>query len=578
MAERTQRDLPPVCLGFLMVFLLAQTVAGVSVRSCAFQLRCTCITYSDGRVKVSCNRQELTTVPAPTDRNVTASFYLERNLISNIVPGSFSGMRKLEWLSLNGNKLRSIAAGVFSDLPKLQHLDLSRNKITSIAKDAFRKLPRLEWLKMSQNRLSSIDGGIFSDLSKLGEFFLDGNKLTSIGQDTFIGLTTLRYLMIHDNEIGTVEEGAFNDLTSLLGLHLAGNRLTFLDGEELVQLNKLAYFSLDNNPWHCDCRLQKLVDYLRQNRENIKTPSGQAAPLPNCTTPAALLGQNLLSQTEDTLQEQCLPSSQPPKPSPPPTDIMKQFRWTPGVAASMLNHEEVTPLFNIATVRDCAVLCWSRGKSECLSFEFMPVIQKCVLRKGNTYTVGFRLRIEPGVAFYELREELKPQFKIYGRAFGRRRPGRNGKSKNKKDKNKERERKKGGRRRNKKKDRTGKKKERNDRKRGKRNRKERRRQRKSKEKGNDSNLVWMRKEGPGSPPSDQSENVTMATDVGADDGAILAVPTKKEDAKQKRRLRKGKKKGNRKGKAKKKVKQRKTFKEMNRRNEITRNDSDYPVV
>ncbi|XP_035660308.1 uncharacterized protein LOC118405015 [Branchiostoma floridae] len=451
---------------------------------------------------------------------------------------------------------------------------------------AFRKLPRLEWLKMSRNRLSSIDGGIFSDLSKLGEFFLDGNKLTSIGQDSFIGLTTLRYLMLHDNEIGTVEEGAFTVLTSLLGLHLARNRLTLLDGEELVQLRKLAYFSLDNNPWHCDCRLQKLVDYLRQNRDNIKTPSGQAAPLPNCTTPVALLGQNLLSLTEDTLQEQCLPSSQPPKPSPPPKDIMKQFRWTPGVAASMLNHEEVTPLFNIVTVRDCAVLCWSRGKSECLSFEFMPVIQKCVLRRGNTYTVGFRLRIEPGVAFYELREELKPQFKIYGRAFGRRRPGRKGKSKEKKGKNKERKRKKGGRGRNKKRDRNGKKKEKNDQKRGKRNRKERRRRRKNKEKEKDSNLVWMRKQGPGSPlPSDQSDDmkmITMATDVGADDGTLLAVPTKREEndelGKQNRRRRKGKKKGNRKGKAKKKERQRKIVKERNRENEITTNDSDYPVV
>ncbi|XP_019628568.1 PREDICTED: uncharacterized protein LOC109473099 [Branchiostoma belcheri] len=484
-------------------------------------------------------------------------------------------MVKLEWLSLNGNKLRSIPAGVFSDLPKLQHLDLSRNKITSLAKGTFKKLPRLEWLKMSHNRLSSIDGGIFSDLSKLGEFFLDGNKLTSIGNDAFIGLKKLRYLMLQDNEIGTVEEGGY-----------FYNRLEYFY-QELVQLKKLSYFSVDNNPWHCDCRLQKLVDYVRQNRDNIKTPSGQIAPLPNCTTPASLLGQSLLSQTEETLQQECLPSSQPPKPSPPPKDIMKQFRWTPGVAASMLNHEEVTPLLNIATVRDCAVLCWSRGKTECLSFEFMPVIQKCVLRKGNTYTVGFRLRIEPGVAFYELREELKPQFKVYGRAFGRRRPGRRGKSKNKKGKNKDRRGKKGGRRRNKKKDRTGKKKERNDRNRGKRNRKDRRR-RKNKGKGKESNLVWMRKEGLG-PPSHKSDDmkmVTMATDVVADDVTILTIPETKQDGgdlvKQKRKHRKGKKKGNRRarGRARKKGKgkQRKIVKERNRENEITRNDSDYPGV
>eukprot|EP00058_Branchiostoma_floridae_P016934 XP_002602422.1 hypothetical protein BRAFLDRAFT_63488 [Branchiostoma floridae] len=520
MVQWCHRDLPATCLGFLLMFLLAQ---------------------SDIDIKKQ-----------PSGNSTYA--FLQYMDITSVV----KAMRKMDGEFLGKSRLK-IASGNL----------ICYFNCTCDVECAFRKLPRLEWLKMSRNRLSSIDGGIFSDLSKLGEFFLDGNKLTSIGQDSFIGLTTLRYLMLHDNEIGTVEEV----------------KLDFFP-EELVQLRKLAYFSLDNNPWHCDCRLQKLVDYLRQNRDNIKTPSGQAAPLPNCTTPVALLGQNLLSLTEDTLQEQCLPSSQPPKPSPPPKDIMKQFRWTPGVAASMLNHEEVTPLFNIVTVRDCAVLCWSRGKSECLSFEFMPVIQKCVLRRGNTYTVGFRLRIEPGVAFYELREELKPQFKIYGRAFGRRRPGRKGKSKEKKGKNKERKRKKGGRGRNKKRDRNGKKKEKNDQKRGKRNRKERRRRRKNKEKEKDSNLVWMRKQGPGSPlPSDQSDDmkmITMATDVGADDGTLLAVPTKREEndelGKQNRRRRKGKKKGNRKGKAKKKERQRKIVKERNRENEITTNDSDYPVV
>ncbi|CAH1250899.1 PEBP1 [Branchiostoma lanceolatum] len=88
-------------------------------------------------------------------------------------------------------------------------------------------------------------------------------------------------------------------------------------------------------------------------------------------------------------------------------DLMKQFIWTPGVAASVKDGMETQ--LQAQSPAECASRCAEKGRAECLSFEYVKVRKTCLLKKGNSYTVGLRLRLEASSDFYELREELKPQ-------------------------------------------------------------------------------------------------------------------------------------------------------------------------
>ncbi|XP_066264895.1 uncharacterized protein [Branchiostoma lanceolatum] len=82
--------------------------------------------------------------------------------------------------------------------------------------------------------------------------------------------------------------------------------------------------------------------------------------------------------------------------------LMKQFIWTPGVAASVKDGMETQ--LQAQSPAECASRCAEKGREECLSFEYVKVRKMCLLKKGNSYTVGLRLRLEAGSDFYELRE------------------------------------------------------------------------------------------------------------------------------------------------------------------------------
>ncbi|XP_078582937.1 uncharacterized protein LOC144865819 [Branchiostoma floridae x Branchiostoma japonicum] len=86
---------------------------------------------------------------------------------------------------------------------------------------------------------------------------------------------------------------------------------------------------------------------------------------------------------------------------------MKQFIWTPGVAATVKDGMETS--LQAGSPSECAARCMEKGRADCLSFEYVKVRKMCLLKKGNSYTVGLRLRLEASSDFYELREELKPQ-------------------------------------------------------------------------------------------------------------------------------------------------------------------------
>uniref|UniRef100_A0A8C7ZL73 Leucine-rich repeats and immunoglobulin-like domains 1 n=1 Tax=Oryzias sinensis TaxID=183150 RepID=A0A8C7ZL73_9TELE len=79
---------------------------------------------------------------------------LDHNDISGTIEdtnGAFSGLDRLNKLTLFGNKIKSVAKEAFSGLESLEHLNLGENPIRSIQPDAFSKMRNLKSLIMDSN-------------------------------------------------------------------------------------------------------------------------------------------------------------------------------------------------------------------------------------------------------------------------------------------------------------------------------------------------------------------------------------------------------------------------------------------
>ncbi|RVE72757.1 hypothetical protein OJAV_G00044530 [Oryzias javanicus] len=79
---------------------------------------------------------------------------LDHNDISGTIEdtnGAFSGLDRLNKLTLFGNKIKSVAKEAFSGLESLEHLNLGENPIRSIQPDAFSKMRNLKSLIMDSS-------------------------------------------------------------------------------------------------------------------------------------------------------------------------------------------------------------------------------------------------------------------------------------------------------------------------------------------------------------------------------------------------------------------------------------------
>ncbi|XP_062891900.1 podocan-like isoform X2 [Mobula hypostoma] len=274
---------------------------------------------------------KITKIPKGAFRNLEQlrELYLQRNRLSNagITAQTFSKMKGLEYLDLSSNGLVKIPEGL---PPNIVILQLGKNRITSISESSINGIRNLEYLLLQNNRITSagIHRGAFAKVRNLHTLHLfnnplgkvpDGlprrvnslmllhNGIQEIGPSDFVTTYHLTELNLSYNKLHSerVHRLAFRKLHRLKRIDLSGNHLTQLPSglppglETLIaqhgQINRLSVTSLRN---------MKALQELRLNHNELtvrKIEPGTWGQVPNLKL--LDLGYNKLSYVPPDLPE-----------------------------------------------------------------------------------------------------------------------------------------------------------------------------------------------------------------------------------------------------------------------------------
>ncbi|KAL5110934.1 hypothetical protein TcWFU_009486 [Taenia crassiceps] len=184
-----------------------------------------------------------------------------------------------------------------SDLPEnLISLNIANNRLTQLPKNAFSRYPSLRKLNIEGNKITNVSPYAFSGLRRLSSLYLTGNRIRSFPQNTFNGLSSLTTLYLQKNNISCITAEFFDGLTNLRILHLSENNITTIEEDAFKSLKQLRYLYLLNNKLICDCSLDWLPAFLKQNEAG-------GSQWTTCHMPADLRGQYL----RDIKLQPCLP-------------------------------------------------------------------------------------------------------------------------------------------------------------------------------------------------------------------------------------------------------------------------------
>jgi Immunoglobulin I-set domain/Leucine rich repeat len=258
-----------------LTFLLMQWCFHISV---ACPSACVC-KWKGGKQTVECVNKGLIAIPDGMD------------------PGT-------QVLDFAGNNLQLLPRERFErlNLVNLQRIYLSRCKLSQIDDTSFKGLTNLVELDLSENQLTRIPTETFGDFRLLMRLSVNENPIRTLKTRSFQPLSFLTTLEISKCEIDIIENDAFYGLERLEWLKLDNNKLTTLKGTNLLP-SSLRGVALDNNPWHCDCKLSELHKWLL-NYKNIPQSIE-----PKCNTPPRL--QDAVIKTLQDNDFACLPDVSP---------------------------------------------------------------------------------------------------------------------------------------------------------------------------------------------------------------------------------------------------------------------------
>ncbi|XP_078611701.1 uncharacterized protein LOC144882055 [Branchiostoma floridae x Branchiostoma japonicum] len=220
-----------------VAWIVVSSAAG-ALPTCPTVCKCRCNNVTL-LCSVECTYQNLQTVPTEIPRTTT-SLNLAANDLTVITDDSLARYSMVHSIWLSYNNIQTISDMAFMRLGALRNLDLGNNELKDFPWESLQYLPGLQLFK------------------------LNNNKLTYIPIEAFNRMTKLRSLRIHHNEITALPSGAFD------------------------RMNSLSHLLLHANPWHCNCGVQWLADWLKTTNVDVQQRKDIT-----CATPAELHGERV---------------------------------------------------------------------------------------------------------------------------------------------------------------------------------------------------------------------------------------------------------------------------------------------
>merc|ERR1719334_1779992 len=112
--------------------------------------------------------------------------------------------------------------------------------------------------------MTEVPSDMFPNTQSLMILSLRGNLITVIKSEAFVHLHQLTKLDLSHCKISKLSSRSFYNLDKLERLYLEGNRLRSLNNFENFPPS-LHGISLHENPWHCNCELNYLRDWLTKS-------------------------------------------------------------------------------------------------------------------------------------------------------------------------------------------------------------------------------------------------------------------------------------------------------------------------
>ncbi|XP_070561835.1 toll-like receptor 4 [Ptychodera flava] len=112
---------------------------------------------------------------------------------------------------------------------------------------------------------------VVSTFPNAKEISLKWNKIQAIPIGTFSQSGQIQTLDLSFNEIFSLYQGIWEGLKSLKFLNLQGNKMTTLSKQAFENLPSIQAVYLEDNPFHCDCAMQKFLRILVKESMRLRS-------------------------------------------------------------------------------------------------------------------------------------------------------------------------------------------------------------------------------------------------------------------------------------------------------------------
>ncbi|CAB3981447.1 leucine-rich repeats and immunoglobulin-like domains 1 [Paramuricea clavata] len=221
------------------------------------------------------NLTELPEIKCPSLKTLDLKVLkLSNNKIKVLKVATFSNL-KVKRLYLNGNLLESVTRQWMFGMRTLEYLRLDNNKIANISTTSWKAncCEKLKYINLAHNNLKRIlfdsnknyDAN-FMNLDKLETLNLGSNKIFDISDGAFKDLKKLRILDLSNNRISLVENSTFKKLPSLEMLDMRNNPIVEVTKDAFTSLEKLRDLRMNSDVLYCSCKLRWFSQWLRTKR------------------------------------------------------------------------------------------------------------------------------------------------------------------------------------------------------------------------------------------------------------------------------------------------------------------------